>query len=168
MLDAYLGRCQKCARTSFRFMVASGFLALAVTAMTGSPYLVATSRILALASAGLWLAHLGAFALRAGRNTHISKGTALRENSHADLALGVRRQFIFTFARSFMFAMAATALPIRSVFAADCPCIAPLKCCWDYNGKTYVCAAADAVCCTSNNPWSCPKNHNCLGDSSCS
>ncbi len=165
VLDTHLGRCQKCVRTSFLVMLATGFLALAVTAMTNSLHLIIAVDVLAVCSAGLWFTHLAAFALRAVRNARISKGTAPREDCRSDLSLGTRRQFIYTFAKSFMFAMMATALPIRSVFAADCPCKAPLKCCWDYTGQVYVCAASDAVCCTGKNPWSCPSGHNCLGDS---
>ena len=165
VLDAHLGRCQKCVRTSFLVMLATGCLALAVTTMTNSLYLIVAVDVLAVCSAGLWFTHLTAFALRAVRSARISCKTAPSRNSNADHALRARRQFISVFAKSFMFAMMATALPIRSVFAADCPCKAPLKCCWDYTVKLYVCAAPDDVCCTGTSPWSCPNGQTCNGDS---
>ena len=164
-LDLYLGRCPKCVRTAFVFMIIAICMASAAALMTHSPFFLVTSRLLALGSAGLWFSHLVAFALRSVRNASISCKTASSGNSNADHSLRTRRQFISTFAKSFMFAMVATALPVRSLFAADCPCAAPLKCCWDYTGQIYVCAASDAVCCTGKSPWSCPSKHNCLGDS---
>src|ERR1035441_3747970 len=77
ILDTYLGRCPKCARTSFVFMVAAGSLALTATIMTNSPSLLIASWLLAVGSAGLWFSHLGAFALRTARSKSISKVTAL-------------------------------------------------------------------------------------------
>ena len=144
-------------------MVEAVGLALIVIIFNGPASVIVISRILAVGSAGLWFAHLGAFALRAARS--ISKETALREHADSDPSLHARRRFLFALGKSFVFAMTATALPIRSAFAADCPCAAPLKCCWNYDQTNYVCAAADDMCCVSNNPWSCPSGHSCLGDS---
>jgi hypothetical protein len=168
ILDTYLGRCPKCVRTSFLVAVAASCAALILPTATNSPFLTTASRVLAVASAGLWLSHLVAFALRAGRSASMSNETALRETRRSSPYQGARRQFIVSFAKSFVFAVAATALPFRSAFAADCNCASPLKCCWDFTGTVSVCAAADAVCCAGQNPWSCPNGHNCYGDGGCS
>jgi len=71
----------------------------------------------AVGSAGLWLSHLTAFALRMVGNASASKGGALEGSVVTDRTLQPRRQFVMAFAKSFILVAAATALPIRAVFA---------------------------------------------------
>ena len=168
VLDTYLGRCPKCAKTSFRFMAGAIFLALAASLLTKSPLPLIATRALAVGCAALWLAHLVAFAIRAARNRTNTKFTALRNPEGVAAPLNGRREFLFTLGKSFLFAMTATAFPVRRASAADCPCEDNYKCCWDYEGTSYVCAPLDANCCSSNNPWYCPNGHDCRGDHDCS
>lgn len=165
-LDDNLGRCPKCMRQSFVFMLAALGLAVVTSMVTSSPTLLIAGTVVALGSAGLWLSHMLAYALRSARRKTAPSSFRVSKKSAADIEIQPRRQFIISFARSFALVAAATALPVGSAFAATCPCAAPLKCCWSYAADYYVCAAADAVCCThARNPWSCPSGHTCLGDS---
>jgi hypothetical protein len=114
---ANLGRCPKCMKQSFIFMLGAWVLAFVIELTTNSPTLLIASKIVAVGSAGLWLLHLTAFSLRAVRNTSTSTGNALRVNAVTDLSLQSRRQFALSFAKSLIIAATATALPIRNAFA---------------------------------------------------
>lgn len=165
-----LGRCPKCMRQSFIFMLGLGGLAFLISWTVSSPILLIASKILAVGSAGLWLSHLTAFALRAVRNTNASTGNALTQNVATDLSLRPRRQFIFAFAKGFALATTATVLPIQASFAqASCRCSGSTpKCCYNYAGNYYVCAPRDANCCASaNSPYYCPSGQNCYGTTGC-
>jgi hypothetical protein len=167
-LDQYLGRCPKCATTAFNAAVIALLLAFVVEIMNMPLLAQDAIRILAAGFAALWLAHLGAYAVRTSRSSTASNDPARRESSGSHPPAGDRRQFVFAFAKSFLFAITVTAVPFRSVFAADCPCSGALpKCCYDYNGQNPVCAPSDAVCCAGSNPWYCQSGHNCLGTSQC-
>lgn len=168
-----IGRCPKCMRQSFVFMLGAFSLAIVIELTVRSPALLIASRIVAVSSVGLWLSHLAAFSLRATRNAKSATPNAIGKNSETDLELQPRRQFLLTFARSFALVAAATALPVRSASAqagCNCPDITP-KCCYNSNGQTYVCAPADANCCGDPDPnvapWSCPSGHYCTGDHGC-
>lgn len=164
-LDAKLGRCPKCMRLSFLAMLAAGILALSMTAMAASSLLIAATEIIAAGAALLWLSHLVAYALRAVMNP-----CTLQQKTPTDDAAHPRRQFMFAFARSLVFVMAATAVfPVSKVFAQSCDCEDNMKCCWNYAGDVSVCAPLNANCCThATDPWYCPEGHNCYGDSGCS
>lgn len=170
-LDTYLGRCPKCAKTSFRFMAATIFLALAASLLTKSPLLLTATRALAVGCAALWLAHLVAFAIRAARNRTNTKFTALRNPEGVAAPLNGRREFLFTLGKSFLFAMTATAFPVRRALAGDCSEFCDedkFKCCWNYDGTSADCSPKDGVCCAGNPAWHCPNGHECRGDHDCS
>ena len=169
VLDAKLGRCPKCMRQSFVFMLAAWGLAFALALTASSPALRVASMMMAVGSAGLWLSHLTAFALRMAGNATASKDGARERKVAPDLAPRPRRRFVLGFAKSFVLVAAATALPIRAVFAqaaCNCPASAP-KCCYAYDGRSYVCAPSNANCCASANPWYCSSGTNCYGDRGC-
>ena len=168
-LDVKLGRCPKCMRQSFAFMLAAWGLAFTVSLTANAPVMLVACMIVAIGLAGLWFSHLTAFALRAAENASTLKGGVLEESVVTDLSLQPRRHFVLNFAKNFILMAAATALPIRTVFAqaaCNCPTAAP-KCCYSYDGRRYVCAPSNANCCASANPWYCSSGMNCYGDHSC-
>ena len=64
VLGAYLGRCPKCMRQSFIFMLVAVGLVFTLTMIPGNGALLIASKAAASVAAGLWLSHLTAFALR--------------------------------------------------------------------------------------------------------
>jgi len=117
VLDANLGRCPRCMRLSFIFMLGMWGLVLVMTWATNSPLVLTAARVIVVAATGLWFSHLTAFALRAMRSAGASKGKPVGRSVVADLPYPPRRQFVFAFAKSFLLAATATALPIQTAFA---------------------------------------------------
>jgi hypothetical protein len=163
-LDAHLGRCPRCMRQSFIFMLGAWGLVLVLLFATYSSTPTVTSAIVATSLTILWLSHLTAFALRAARNgTPAMRGMA-GANSPSDSLVQPRRRFILAFTKGAAFAALATAFPFGTVFAQTCPCAAPLKCCYSTDAKYYDCAPSDAMCCGDpTNPWHCNSGQRCDG-----
>ena len=128
MVYANLGRCPKCMRQSFIFMLGAWAAALVAASVTDSPAPVIAAATLASGATVLWLAHITAFALGAAGSANNSENKALERRILAGLASQQRRQFIASFAKVFVLGAAATALPVGSAFAqshlSDC-----LTCC---------------------------------------
>jgi hypothetical protein len=72
-LHAKLGRCPRCMRQSFFFMLGTWGLVVIVTLVAISPLLLTLTSVIAVGATGLWLSHLTAFALRAMR--HVTTAT---------------------------------------------------------------------------------------------
>jgi hypothetical protein len=153
-MDAHLGRCSKCMRQSFLAALGAAGLALALPLITAAPAVLLASTVAALGAAALWLAHLTAFALRSAAIT--------REHQP-------KRRYALAFVRDLFVIAAATAVPFNAAFAqvpCRCPSNAP-KCCYNYDGKNYVCAPSNAVCCAGNPPHYCQSGKQCYGTSGC-
>jgi hypothetical protein len=116
-LNAKLGRCPKCMRQSFVFMLGTWGLVLVMTLVTISPLVLTLSKVIAVTATGLWLSHLTAFAFRATRSAATARGEVMRRNVVTDLSHQPRRHFILAFSKSFLLAATAAALPIGAVFA---------------------------------------------------
>jgi hypothetical protein len=132
---SYLGRCPKCMRQSFLFMLGAWGVVLAAVLVTNSLLPIIAATTLAVAATGLWLAHLTAFALGKASSPSISKGEQIERKLATELVAAQRRQFISSFAKVFVLAAAATALSAQSAFAqnhlSDCLtcCAAKLNAC---------------------------------------
>ena len=116
-LNANLGRCPRCMRQSFVFMLGTWGLVLVITMVTISPLVLTLATVFAVGATGLWLSHLTAFALRAIRSASTSGGKVMGRNVVNNLSLQPRRHFILAFSKSFLLAATAAALPIEVVFA---------------------------------------------------
>ncbi len=140
MVYANLGRCRKCMRQSFIFMLGAWAAALVAASVTDSSTPVIAVAALASVATVLWLAHITAFALGAAGSANKSGNRALERNVSAGLVSQQRRQFIASFAKVFVLGAAATALPLQSAFAqshlSDCLtcCASKLAACGS-NGK---------------------------------
>ncbi len=166
-LDAHLGRCPRCMRQSFVFMLGAWGLALALPFATSSPTPAVASAIAAASLTLLWLGHLAAFALRAAGNGAPAMRGMTGAPSPSDSPVQPRRRFMLAFTKAAAFAALATAFPLGTVFAQTCPCAAPLKCCFSFDAKYYDCAPSDAMCCGHpTNPWHCNSGSSCNGDGS--
>jgi len=166
-LSAHLGRCPRCMRQSFRFMLGAWSLAFVVSLITNAGMVLVASQITAAGSAILWLSHLAVFSLRAARNASTPADNASGRTVSADPSVDPQRRYVLAFTKSLVVAATATALPLRAAFAQSCGCAAPLKCCFNYTGDQYVCAPRDAVCCASANPYYCSSGTNCYGERGC-
>ena len=152
-LDAHLGRCSKCMRQAFLVMLGASLLALALPVMTNAPAVLIASYIAAAAAVILWLSHLAAFALRAGAAAHPHQP---------------KRRYALMFVRNLLVVAASTAVPLSAAFArVPCGCRSGMKCCYNYDGSDYVCAASNATCCAGNPAHSCPSGKQCNGSSGC-
>ncbi|MDE2163348.1 MAG: DUF3624 family protein [Alphaproteobacteria bacterium] len=159
-----LGRCPKCMRQSFIFMMGAWAVALVTPSVTDLPAPAIAAAALASAATVLWLAHITAFALGAAGSADKSGNTALERNISAGLVSQQRRQFISSFAKVFVLGAAATALPAGSVFAQshlnDCLtcCASKLKAC----GSDGKCNTLYQNCVSScNSQGETPSGWNC-------
>jgi hypothetical protein len=152
-LDAHLGRCSKCMRQAFLFMLVAVGLAFVLPLITSVPAVLIASEFAAAGAAILWLSHLTAFAIRSAAVAH----------QHQP-----KRRYALAFVRDLLVIAAATAVPLRAAFAQRaCRCSSGMKCCYNYSGDDYVCAPSNAVCCAGNPPHYCPSGKNCYGSSGC-
>jgi hypothetical protein len=140
-------------RQAFLAMLGASGLALVLPLVTNEPAILIASDIAAAAAVILWLSHLAAFALRAAAAAH----------SHQP-----KRRYALMFVRNLLVVAASTAVPLSAAFAqVPCRCSSGMKCCYSYDGKQYVCAARNAVCCAGDPPHSCPSGKQCSGSSGC-
>ncbi len=116
-LNANLGRCPRCMRQSFFFMLGTWGLVLIMTLVAISPLLLTLTAVTAVGATGLWLLHLTAFALRAMSHVTMATDDVMGRNIITTLSLQPRRHFILGFSKSFLLAAIAAALPIEVVFA---------------------------------------------------
>ena len=155
---SYLGRCPKCMRQSFIFMLGTWSVVLAVIYFADLPAPVTAAAMLALGATALWLAHVTAFALGAARSRRASESKALDKRVTTEIVLQQRRQFISSFAKTFLLAAAATTVSTQSAFAqsrlSNC-----LTCC---AGKLEACGSAGSCNVLYQN---CVSNCNSQGDS---
>ena len=152
-LDAHLGRCSKCMRQAFLVMLGATSLALVLPLVTNLPAVLIARHIAAAAALILWLSHLAAFALRAAAAAHPHQP---------------KRRYALLFARNLLVVAASTAVPLSAAFAqVPCRCSSGMKCCYNYDGKQYVCAPSSAKCCAGNPPHYCTGGKNCYGSSGC-
>jgi hypothetical protein len=79
-LNANLGRCPRCMRQSFVFVLGTWGLVLVMTLVTISPPVLTLATVFAAGATGLWLSHLTAFALRVMRSASTSKSKAIGRN----------------------------------------------------------------------------------------
>jgi hypothetical protein len=141
-LDDHLGRCSKCMRQAFLFMLGASLLALAVPLATNAPAVLIASDIAAAAAVILWLSHLAAFAFRAAAAAHPHRP---------------KRRYALMFVRNLLVVAASTAVPLSAAFArVPCGCTSGMKCCYNYDGSDYVCAASNANCCAGKTCWARP------------
>lgn len=155
-LDANLGQCPKCVRQSFIAAAASWMFVVIAAFWQWSSFLILIASLIAATATLLWLSHLLAFALRAA---HRAK----------DDNVDPRRNFVRNLCRGLAFVTLTSALPGVAFAQIRCTCRAPTpKCCYNYDGTSFVCAASTRVCCAhSTSPWSCPSGQNCDGTNSC-
>ena len=116
-LNANLGRCPRCMRQSFVFMLGTCGLALVLTLVTISPLVLTLSKVIASGATGLWISHLAAFAFRATRSATTARGELIGRDDVSTRSLPPRRQFVVSFAKSFLFAASVAALPIGAALA---------------------------------------------------
>jgi hypothetical protein len=116
-LRAKLGRCPRCMRQSFFFMLGTWGLVLVTTLVTISPLVLTLATVIAVTATGLWLSHLTAFSLRAMRSVSTSDGEMAGRNAVTTLSPQPRRQFVLAFSKSFLLAATAAALPFGAAFA---------------------------------------------------
>jgi hypothetical protein len=116
-VNANLGRCPRCMRQSFVFMLGTWGLVLVLILATNSQLVLILSKVIAVGASGLWLSHLTVFALRATRSPTTAKGEVMRRSVVTSPSVQPRRHFILAFAKSLLLAATAAALPIGVVFA---------------------------------------------------
>lgn len=131
-----LGHCSKCMRSSFAAAAVACALTIVGFAVAGLSDIVVLFGAIALGLAGLWLAHLVAFALRiaaADVKAPMAKPVDACRGPAENLEPWRRRRLIAAFAKTFAFAALATALPLSAAFAcvqipsactsnSDCSC----------------------------------------------
>jgi hypothetical protein len=116
-LRGNLGRCPRCMRQSFAFMLGTWGLVLVTTLLTIPPLVLTVAWVIVVIATGLLLAHLTAFAFRATRSATTPEDEVLGRNVVTGLSLQPRRHFILAFSKSFLFAASAVTLPIGTVLA---------------------------------------------------
>jgi hypothetical protein len=116
-LNTNLGRCPRCIRQSFVVMLGTWGMVLVMTLATASSPALILSKVIAVGSTGLWLAHLAAFAIRATRSPTTARDEVLGRNVVTDPSPQPRRHFILAFSKSFLLAASAAALPIGAALA---------------------------------------------------
>jgi hypothetical protein len=117
LLRTKLGRCPRCMRQSFFFVISTWGLVHVTTLVTISPLVRTSATVIAVTATGVWLSHLAAYALRATRHLHTATEAVMGRNIITALSLHPRRQFVLAFSKSFLVAATAAALPIGAVFA---------------------------------------------------
>jgi hypothetical protein len=135
--DAKLGRCSRCIRKSF-VAAAAGFLTLALINQIAiaSRFLIPVE-IVTLMLSVLWIAHLVAWAKRAGAT---QESAAARETQKSDTRLLSRRAALPVFAKSLAAIAIASALP-RLANASACS-----KTCPDGTSASNSCDAPTPFC----------------------
>jgi hypothetical protein len=153
LLDHAIGRCPRCMRKAFLATIAAWPIFFVITAFSGASWMWAPMLVAAVGLTALWLAHIGAFALRttmAARHATLDL-SASKSAQTVVTAASSRRQFVAEFARTAAVAAVATALSARAntvLAAGTCDCS---KC------------RSDQVCCrTANGYCGCfPKGIQC-------
>ena len=110
LLDRTIGRCPKCMRKAFLAALGAWALVFTVTAFSFASWLFSPMAVVALSLTALWLAHIGAFALRttmAARRATLDL-SASKPSQAVVPATSSRRQFVAQFARASAFAAIAT------------------------------------------------------------
>jgi hypothetical protein len=165
VVEGSIGTCPRCMRAAFVAAFSATIIATGITfstAVSGAMLILVWAPPVSLGL--LWLAHAWMFSQR----TVAHGSTAARESNSAQETLP-RRHFLALFGRSLAFSALAGALPSIATATATCRCANPSdKCCYNYDGTTYVCAPSSASCCAhATSPWFCSSPRpNCNGDGS--
>ena len=180
-LAAKRGRCPRCMKASLSTAALAWVLLMLLLLEAGRSIATEIGGLAAIGMTALWLAHLAAFASRAvlARARKMPGGSG---NADGLRSSWQRRRFVSVFARTFLFAAVASALPYRIArslqLAQDCNCYTETDCGCpaEFPQCVFNPGTGDAVCCGPNTvgcagpstTYCCPPGTNCYGDDQCS
>jgi len=139
-----LGRCPTCIRKAFLAAACSSALAFPLGALAPDSWVATAALVAALTLTALWLAHIGALAVRlmiASKRSELAEAPAPLE----------RRKFLADFARGAAVAITATTLAVKastSLAQGRCDCS---RC----SSEQYCCPTAGGSC--GCFPFPCPR-----------